>query len=118
MTYTVSLILIFLIGVIIHELAHGYVAYRMGDSTAKDAGRLTINPIAHVDLVGTIILPILLLVSRSPVIFGWAKPVPFNPVNFKDPKKGILLTSFAGPLSNFALAVLFAFLFRMRIGSC
>ena len=103
---------VFTIVIVVHELAHGYVAYLLGDTTAKDAGRLTLNPIAHADPVGTILLPALLIMARSPVIFGWARPVPVNPYNFADPKKGMFLTSLAGPGANFALAVIFAVLFK------
>ena len=103
---------VFIIVIVAHELAHGYVAYRLGDTTARDAGRLTLNPLAHADPVGTIILPAFLIMMRSPVIFGWAKPVPVNPYNFADPRKGMLLTSLAGPAANFGLAVLFAILFK------
>ncbi len=108
-------IIVFLIVVVAHEVAHGYVAYRLGDTTAKDAGRLTLNPIAHLDPVGTVILPAALILMRSPIVFGWAKPVPVNPYNFKDPRKGMLLTSLAGPGANLALAVLFAALFKLRL---
>lgn len=101
-------ITVFLIVIVAHEVAHGYVAYRLGDLTAKHAGRLTLNPIAHLDLVGSFILPALLIITSSPVIFGWAKPVPVNPYNFNDPRKGMLLTSLAGPGANFCLAVIFA----------
>ena len=87
-----------LAAVTIHELAHGWVAYKMGDPTPKLAGRLTINPIAHLDLVGTIVF----IVTRA---IGWAKPVPINPYNFKNPRLGITLVSLAGPLSNILLAV-------------
>ncbi|MBD3380515.1 MAG: site-2 protease family protein [Candidatus Omnitrophica bacterium] len=83
--------------------------------TARDAGRLTMNPAAHMDPVGTVLLPAILIISNSPVIFGWAKPVPVNPYNFKDPKKGMLLTSAAGPAANFTLAVLFTAVFKTGV---
>lgn len=105
-------IAVFVIVVVIHEVAHGWVAFLMGDHTARDAGRLTLNPAVHVDLMGSIILPALLVISRSPVIFGWAKPVPVNPMNFRNPRAGLFLTSFAGPMANMVLAVLFAALFK------
>ena len=105
-------ITVFLIVIVTHELAHGYAAYLLGDTTAKDAGRLTLNPLAHADPIGTILLPALLILARSPIIFGWAKPVPVNPYNFKDPRKGMLITSFAGPAANFALAAVFALFFK------
>jgi len=106
---------VFVIVIVTHELAHGWMAYMLGDSTAKYAGRLTLNPLAHLDPVGTVLLPAILLISGSPVIFGWAKPVPVNPYNFENPRKGMLLTSLAGPGANFALAVLFAAVFKTGI---
>ncbi|MFH1552417.1 MAG: site-2 protease family protein [Candidatus Omnitrophota bacterium] len=106
-------ITVFVIAIIAHELAHGYVAYRLGDSTARLAGRLTLNPLAHLDPVGTVVLPALLIITRSPVIFGWAKPVPVNPYNFANPREGMLLTALAGPGANFILAVVFAVFFKM-----
>ncbi len=86
------------IAIIFHEFAHGYVAYKLGDPTAKDAGRLTLNPFKHVDLVGFIFL----LVFK----FGWAKPVPINSMYFKDRKRDIILVSLAGPLTNFFIALI------------
>ena len=106
---------VFSIVIVVHELAHGFVAYLLGDSTAKDAGRLTFNPLAHADPIGTILLPAVLLLARSPIIFGWARPVPVNPNNFANPKKGMLLTSLAGPAANFGLACIFALLFKIGI---
>jgi Zn-dependent protease len=94
---------IILFALTIHEVSHGWVAYKLGDSTAHDMNRLTLNPIAHIDLFGTIILPAILILTHSPVI-GWAKPVPVDSRYFKNPKKGMMLTSAAGPLSNFAMA--------------
>lgn len=95
-----------ILSIILHEVAHGYVAYRLGDPTAKRARRLTLNPLPHIDLFGSIILPFFLVISQSPVLLGWAKPVPFNPVYFKEPKKGIMLVGAAGPATNFALALI------------
>ena len=91
--------------IVLHEVAHGYAAYRMGDPTAAYSKRLTLNPLAHVDLFGSIILP-LILVFTSPVVLGWAKPVPINPYHFRNLKKGIMIVGAAGPLTNFALALL------------
>ncbi|MFH1846830.1 MAG: site-2 protease family protein [Candidatus Omnitrophota bacterium] len=108
-------IIVFVIVIVTHELAHGYTAYLLGDRTAKDAGRLTINPIAHADVMGTFILPLVLLFVRSPIVFGWARPVPVNPANFKSPRKGMLLTSLAGPGANFTLAFLFAIIFKTGV---
>ena len=99
--------------IILHEIAHGYAAYRMGDPTAAHSNRLTLNPMAHIDLFGSIILPIILIVTHSPVLLGWAKPVPINPYNFRDLKKGIMITGGAGPLANFALALIGGILFHL-----
>lgn len=95
-----------LIAITFHELSHGYVAYRLGDATAKMMGRLTINPLAHIDLFGTIIMPVLLLVfTNGQFVFGYAKPVPINPMNFKNPRKGMALSAAAGPATNILLAI-------------
>ncbi|NPB08357.1 MAG: site-2 protease family protein [Aquificae bacterium] len=102
-----------MIAVILHEVAHGWVAYRMGDPTAKEEGRLTLNPIPHIDPLGTIILPALLMLMGSPILFGWAKPVPVNPSRFRDLRKGMFLVSIAGISANFLLAVLFGILNRL-----
>ena len=99
--------------VIIHELAHGYVAYYLGDLTAKYEKRLTLNPLRHLDPFGSIILPLLLFFLQSPVLFGWAKPVPINPYNFKDQKWGSFKVAIAGPLSNLALAILLGLVSRI-----
>jgi Zn-dependent protease len=90
--------------VILHEVAHGYVAFRLGDPTARDAKRLTLNPLAHIDLMGSVLLPLFLIIVRSPVLLGWAKPVPFDPRYFRDVKKGVMLVGLAGPASNLVLA--------------
>ena len=94
-------------GVILHEYAHGYIAYRNGDPTAKNMGRLTLNPVAHIDLFGSIILPALLILFNSGIIFGYAKPVPINPSYFRNYRRGLRYTSLAGPVTNliFAFAV-------------
>jgi len=96
-----------------HEVAHGYVAWKLGDPTARRANRLTLNPLAHIDLFGSILLPAMLMLMHSPVLFGWAKPVPFNPWYFRDPRRGIMLVGAAGPITNFAMAILSALLFRL-----
>lgn len=98
---------------IIHEFAHGWAAYKLGDDTAKNAGRLTLNPVPHLDPLGSIILPLLLVFSGSPFILGWAKPVPYNPYNLNDPQYGDLKVSIAGPGSNFVLAVFFGLVARL-----
>jgi Zn-dependent protease len=101
-------ILGFLIGLIVHEFMHAWTANYLGDSTARYAGRISLSPIPHIDPLGTIILPLLLLVTGSPIIFGWAKPVPINPNNFQNPRLGEALTSIAGPMANFILAGILA----------
>ncbi len=96
-----------LIAITFHEVAHGFVANRLGDPTAKFMGRLTLNPIVHVDLVGTIIMPIMLFVlTDGRFIFGYAKPVPINPMNFRNPKKGMAISAAAGPVTNIILAII------------
>jgi len=115
MLFIVLNIVILLFSIIIHEISHGYAALRFGDPTAKLAGRLTLNPISHIDIVGSIVMPIMLILVRSPFLFGWAKPVPVNPYNFKNPKRDMMLTSLFGPLSNFGLAIVFSVFFRVSI---
>ena len=108
-------IIIFFLAVVIHEYAHGATAYWLGDRTAKYAGRLTLNPLAHIDPFGTILLPILLIISRSPVIFGWAKPVPINYWGLRNPKKDILWVGLAGPLANIILAAGLSLLLKIGL---
>lgn len=98
---------------ILHEVAHAYCAYRLGDPTAKLQGRLSFNPLVHIDPVLTLLLPGLLVYFGSPVIFGGAKPVPFNPMYFKNPRKGMVYVALAGPLSNILLAAIAYPLFYM-----
>lgn len=107
---------VLLFSVIVHEVAHGYVAWLNGDPTARLAGRITLNPIPHIDPIGTIFLPLLLLVTGAGIIFGWARPVPVNPSNYSNYRLGEVTTSFAGPGSNLLLAVLFAFLLHLNLG--
>lgn len=92
-----------LICITLHELAHGYVAYRLGDDTAKRAGRLTLNPLRHIDIMGLLMM----IVFK----FGWAKPVPVNMWKFKNPKKGMAITAAAGPIANLLIALVFLFLY-------
>ncbi len=94
----------FMMAVIFHEYAHGWVAARWGDSTAKDQGRLTLNPIPHMDLFGCIIFPAIFMLLNTPLLFGWAKPVPINPSRFRKYRQGLFCVSFAGPCMNFLLA--------------
>ncbi|OGZ64647.1 MAG: hypothetical protein A3A98_01455 [Candidatus Staskawiczbacteria bacterium RIFCSPLOWO2_01_FULL_40_39] len=105
-------LIILLFSVIIHELAHGSVAFSLGDPTAKYEKRLTLNPLRHLDPFGSVILPLLLFISGSAVLVGWAKPVPINPYNFRDQKWGAFKVAIAGPLSNIALALFFGLAIR------
>lgn len=108
-----------LVCVIPHEVAHGWMAYRLGDPTAKWAGRLSLNPIRHLDPIGSLLLPAALLILRRlfgfPIVFGWAKPVPINPRYFRDPWQGMLWVALAGPATNFAMALAAAGLGRVLI---
>lgn len=103
MKYVLQLSVLFF-SVIIHEVAHGYIAYKRGDSTAKQLGRLTLNPVSHIDIFGSILLPLVLLIANAPV-FGWAKPVPVNPARLYKPKTDMLWVSLAGCAANFLLAI-------------
>jgi Zn-dependent protease len=99
--------------IVLHEISHGYVAYRLGDPTAKRAGRLTLNPLSHIDLLGTVVLPIMMLVlSGGSYFFGWAKPVPIDPRNFRNERAGMLLTAIAGPAMNVVLAIIVGLMSR------
>ena len=95
-----------------HEFAHGWVARKLGDKTAEYQGRLTLNPKDHIDPFGTLLVPALLILMKSPVVFGWAKPVPINPLYFKDPRKGMMWSALGGPIINLFLAVIFAMAFK------
>ena len=106
----VLLIPSFLLAITFHEYMHGYTAYRLGDPTAKYAGRITFNPIPHIDIFGTILVPLFLIISGSSILIGWAKPVPVNPYNFRNPGRDNMIVSAAGPLSNLVLALGFSFL--------
>jgi Zn-dependent protease len=101
-------ILPILFAVTVHEVAHGYIAYLLGDKTACALGRLTLNPIKHIDLFGTIIVPIALLLLNTGVILGWAKPVPVNANNFNKPRRDMALVALAGPSANFIMALIWA----------
>lgn len=109
-------ILVLLFSVILHEVMHGFIALKFGDHTAEHAGRLTLNPLPHIDPIGTIILPGLLMLSGSPFLFGWAKPVPVNPLNFRDIKKGEVAVSLAGIGANLFLALVGAALIHLVLG--
>ncbi len=107
-----STIALLVVSLGVHEAAHAWMAYRCGDGTARQLGRLTINPVAHIDPFMTIILPLLLVVSGSPFLFGGAKPVPVNPLNLRHPLRDMMLVALAGPLSNVFLACCFALLWK------
>jgi Zn-dependent protease len=105
-------IIVLVMSVVIHEMAHGYMAFWLGDPTAKYAGRLSFNPVNHLDLFGSFLVPFILIITGSPFLFGWAKPVPFNPYNLRNQKWGPALVGLAGPLSNFILAIVAGILMR------
>ena len=111
---TIFTLIVLLLSIIIHEIAHGSVAFYLGDPTAKDAGRLTLNPLPHLDMLGSVIVPIFLflITGGAGPIFGWTKPVPVNPYNFRDQKWGTLKVSIAGPLVNFLIAITFSLIIR------
>src|SRR3989338_6814886 len=104
-------IIILILSVIIHEVSHGYVANMLGDPTAKLAGRLTLNPISHLDPVGSFLVPVLMYVSTG-FMFGWAKPVPYNPYNLRNQRWGTALVGVAGVAANFLLAIVFGLTIR------
>ncbi|PIP29773.1 site-2 protease family protein [Candidatus Jorgensenbacteria bacterium CG23_combo_of_CG06-09_8_20_14_all_54_14] len=105
-------IVVLIFSVVVHEVSHGFVAEHLGDSTARLAGRLTLNPLKHLDPFGSIILPLLLSLLPGGLIFGWAKPVPYNPMNLKRPERDGALIAAAGPTANLFIAFVFALAFR------
>lgn len=108
---------VLIFSVMIHEIAHGFVAEKLGDDTARMAGRLTLNPIKHLDFFGSLILPLLLFMTNSPVVLGWAKPVPYNPYKLhKDYKYGPLKVALAGPASNILLLLILGLIARFGFG--
>jgi Zn-dependent protease len=110
-------LLIFFSAVVIHECSHAFVAYKLGDPTAKRMGRLTLNPIAHIDPFGTVVLPILLILMNAPVLFGWAKPVPINFANLHNPKRDMIWVGLAGPASNLLFAFIASLLLKAGLKS-
>ena len=105
-------LIVFIYSVVIHEVSHGLAAQSLGDNTARDLGRLSLNPIKHIDLFGSIILPLFLLLLGSPFVFGYAKPVPYDPRNLRDQKYGPIKVALAGPASNIVIALVFGLMLR------
>lgn len=117
METTLFTIIILVISVIIHEVAHGWAANALGDPTAKLQGRLSLNPVRHIDPVGSILIPAILVITNSSFLFGWAKPVPYNPHNLKNQRWGEAIVGAAGVLTNLLLAVIFAVVVRVTAGA-
>lgn len=107
LTTAIFSLAVLIISIIIHEVAHGYAAYALGDPTAKLRGRLTLNPIPHIDPVGSILIPAFLILTHSNILFGWAKPVPYNPYNLRNQRWGEAIVGFAGVGTNLFIAILF-----------
>lgn len=122
MEIAISLIVL-IVSIIAHEVAHGYAADALGDPTARYAGRLTLNPVPHIDLLGSLFIPGFLMFSGSPILFGWAKPVPYNPYNLKNQRWGLpaqageALVAVAGSATNLLLALIFALVVRFGVGT-
>lgn len=112
----IFVIVILILSIVIHEVSHGYVANMLGDPTARLSGRLTLNPISHIDPLGSVIIPGLLVLTGAQILFGWAKPVPYNPYNLRNARWGEALVAGAGPFVNIAIALLFGILIRLGIG--
>jgi len=112
LTESIFQVAVLILSVIVHEMAHGYAAERFGDSTARLAGRITLNPIKHLDPFGSVILPIFLIALHSPAVVGWAKPVPYNPANLSHRRWGTLAVASAGVLTNLFLATIFGLVLR------
>ena len=109
------MVVVLLFSIIVHEVAHGYVALLNGDPTARMLGRITLNPVPHIDPVGSILLPLMLLISQSSFLIGWAKPVPVNPLNYRNYRWGEFAVSAAGPVSNLVLAAIFSVVLRLGL---
>lgn len=111
----IFLVVIIIFSAVIHEVMHGVAADYLGDKTARYAGRLTLNPIPHLDPFGSVILPILLALGNSPIFFGWAKPVPYNPYNLKPGRSSEAIVAGAGPASNLAIAIIMGLVIRIGV---
>lgn len=114
---TVFYVAILIMSVVIHEVSHGFVALWFDDRTALYAGRLTLNPLKHLDMIGSVLLPLLLVLTHAPFLFGWAKPVPYNPNNFTNRKWGTVAVAAAGILANLFIAILFGLILRFSLNS-
>jgi Zn-dependent protease len=112
LSITLLYLIILIISIIAHEVAHGYAANSLGDPTARLEGRLTLNPLPHIDPVGSVIVPALLVFTQSPIFFGWAKPVPYNPYNLRNQRWGEGFVAIAGSATNLALALVFGLIAR------
>lgn len=108
-------IIVLILSIVIHEVAHGYAAERLGDPTARLEGRLTLNPLKHIDPLGSIIIPGILLLSNAQILFGWAKPVPYNPYNLRPGRFSEAFVAGAGPVVNLAIAILFSLFIRFGL---
>jgi Zn-dependent protease len=115
-TSAIFYVAILIMSIVIHEVSHGFMAESFGDDTARDAGRLTLNPIPHLDLFGSILLPAVLVLLHTPFMFGWAKPVPYNPNNLSNKKWGTIAVAAAGVLANFLIAIVFGVIIRVSAG--
>ena len=109
------MLLVLIFSVIVHEVMHGVAADWLGDKTARYAGRLTLNPIPHIDPIGSILFPLVLVLTNSPILFGWAKPVPYNLYNLRPGRFSEAIVAIAGPASNFAIALMFALAIRINV---
>jgi len=117
LTLALASFAVFILSVIVHEISHGLAALSQGDGTAKYQGRLTLNPLKHIDPVGSIFVPLLCLLSGSGFMFGWAKPVPYNPYNLRNGRWSELWVAIAGPLSNIIIALVFGLFLRFYVNS-
>ncbi len=112
MDIAIFTIVVLIFSIILHEVAHGYAAQALGDPTARLAGRLTLNPVSHIDPIGSILIPAMLVLTHAGIMFGWAKPVPYNPYNLRNQRWGEAIVAGAGVATNLAIAVLFALVAR------
>jgi len=108
-------VIVLIMSIVVHEVAHGYSAYMLGDDTARLQGRLTLNPIKHLDIFGSVILPLLLILMKTGFVIGWAKPVPYNPNNLRNGKRGDFIVAFAGIAANLLIAIIFGLLIRFTL---